>query len=52
MYTINNAPDGMQTIVVSYIGYVSLNVEINIPANGTVKRDFGLEPEVLQEKRL
>ncbi len=52
MYTINNAPDGMQTIVVSYIGYVSLNVEINIPANGTVKRDFGLEPEVLQGKEV
>jgi len=52
MYSINNAPDGAQTIVVSYIGYVSINVDVNIPANGTVKRDFGLEPEVLQGKEV
>jgi len=52
MYSISNAPDGMQTVVVSYIGYIALNVEVNIPANGTIKKDFGLEPEVLQGKEV
>jgi len=52
MFTINNVPDGMQTVVVSYIGYVSLETEVNVPANGTLKKDFGLEPEVLQGKEV
>ena len=52
MYSITNAPDGPQTIVISYIGYVTLEVDVNIPDGGTVRRDFGLEPEVLQGKEV
>ncbi|HQM37146.1 MAG TPA: carboxypeptidase-like regulatory domain-containing protein, partial [Candidatus Marinimicrobia bacterium] len=52
MYSITNTPDGPQTVVVSYIGYVTLEVDLNIPDGGTVRRDFGLEPEVLQGKEV
>ena len=42
-YSIPNAPTGEQTIVVSYIGYVSISVEVTVPERGTVKKDFGLQ---------
>lgn len=52
MYSISNAPDGPQTVVVTYIGYLPLNVDVNIPMDGTIRRDFGLEPEVLQGREV
>ncbi|MCK9244050.1 MAG: outer membrane beta-barrel protein, partial [Candidatus Marinimicrobia bacterium] len=41
-----------QTVVVTYIGYLPLNVDVNIPLGGTIRRDFGLEPEVLQGREV
>ncbi len=43
VYTISNAPTGEQTIVVSYIGYVSMSVVVTVPEGGTVQKDFGLQ---------
>ncbi|MGC9365302.1 MAG: TonB-dependent receptor [Fidelibacterota bacterium] len=52
MYVITNAPAGKQTIVVSYIGYVTEEVEIEIPEYGTLKRDFGMQPDVVKGKEV
>jgi TonB-dependent receptor len=41
-YTIRNAPSGEQTLVASYLGYVSLSVVVNVPDNETVTQDFNL----------
>ena len=49
-YDIPNAPAGEQTFVVSYIGYVSINVIVNIPESGTVTQDYYLEPTAIQGK--
>ncbi|MDZ7336781.1 MAG: TonB-dependent receptor [candidate division KSB1 bacterium] len=48
MYTISHVPTGEQTIVVSYIGYVTMNVVVTVPEGGTLQQDFGLEPVVLK----
>ncbi|MDE3058581.1 MAG: carboxypeptidase-like regulatory domain-containing protein, partial [Bacteroidota bacterium] len=47
-YSIPNAPSGEQTIVVSYIGYVSHSVKVTIPENGTVEQDFYLSATAVQ----
>jgi len=52
IYSILNAPEGEQTLVVSYIGYVSISVAVMIRTDGTVTKDFGLQPEVLQGKEV
>ncbi|HTR80170.1 MAG TPA: TonB-dependent receptor [Bacteroidota bacterium] len=41
-FSISNAPSGPQTVVVSYIGYISSTVVVNIPEGGTVNQDFSL----------
>lgn len=49
-YLIHNVPTGDQTIVVSYIGYVSITVTVNIPEDQTVTKDFFLEAAAVQGK--
>lgn len=43
IFMIHNVPSGGQTIVVSYIGYQSETIVMDLPSSGTVRQDFGLE---------
>lgn len=52
MYIITNVPPGKHTLVVSYIGYVTVKVELDIPEYGTLQRDFGLQPDVVKGKEV
>ncbi len=49
-YVIHNVPVGTQTIVVSYVGYVSLTVTVDVPEDQTMTQDFYLEPTAVQGK--
>lgn len=51
-YSIPNAPSGDQTIVVSYIGYVTVTETVNIPEDGTLEKDFGLKATAIQGKEV
>ncbi len=52
IYSIPNVPAGEHTIVVSYIGYVSESAGVSVSRDGTVKKDFGLKPVVIQGKEV
>lgn len=41
-YTISGAPSGPQTLVVTYIGYQSVERDVVVPDGGTVEADFEL----------
>ncbi len=47
-YVIRNAPTGSQTVLVSYIGYTSISVVVNIPDGVNVNQDFALAPTTIQ----
>ncbi len=47
-FIVYNAPAGSQTLVVTYVGYVSATVDVNVPEDGTLERDFELEPTAVQ----
>ncbi|HEX7573908.1 MAG TPA: TonB-dependent receptor [Bacteroidota bacterium] len=47
-FTVRNAPAGDQTIVVSYIGYVSTSTVLKIGDGETVTRDFNLSPTMIE----
>jgi TonB-dependent receptor len=49
-YVIHNVPSGEQVIVVSYVGYVSSTVRVNVPDGGTITKDFPLEATAVQGK--
>ena len=49
-FTIYNAPSGQQTLVISYVGYVSLTVNVDVPDGQTLEKDFELEPTAVQGK--
>lgn len=51
-YFIPNIPPGTYTIVVSYIGYATMSVELVVPVTGTVRQDFGLTPIVIKGKEV
>ena len=51
-YTIPNAPAGEQTLMISYIGYVSMSVTVNVPEGGTVHQDFHLQPVAVQGQEI
>ncbi|MCU0645045.1 MAG: carboxypeptidase-like regulatory domain-containing protein, partial [bacterium] len=51
-YSIPNAPTGSLTILVTYIGYNSMEVVVTVPYNATVHQDFGLEPVVLKGREV
>jgi TonB-dependent receptor len=50
IFTVHNAPSGQQTVVVSYVGYVSLTVNVDVPDGQTLEKDFELEPTAVQGK--
>jgi TonB-dependent receptor len=43
VFTIINVPKGQQTIVVTYIGYNSKSIIVNVPEGGTLQQDFALQ---------
>ena len=47
-YTIANIPVGQYTIRVSYIGYQSQTLEVNIQNGRTLEKNFELSPEVIE----
>jgi TonB-dependent receptor len=47
-YTLRGAPAGRQTIVISYLGYVSASIPVNIMENATVTQDINLIPTAIQ----
>ena len=48
-FSIFNVPPGTQTLVVSYLGYVSSSVDVEIPDDGTtINRDFYLQATMIQ----
>jgi len=47
-FVIHGVPAGNQTIVVSYIGYVKLTVDVMVPENGSLDQDFNLTAQALQ----
>jgi len=51
-YFIPNVPFGRYTIMVSYIGYGSMSVEVTVPVSGRVAQNFGLQPVVLEGKEV
>jgi CarboxypepD_reg-like domain/TonB-dependent Receptor Plug Domain len=42
LFIIYNVPAGEQTIVISYIGYESSTLVMDLPQSGSVRQDFGL----------
>ena len=51
-YFIHNVPPGTYTIVVSYIGYASMSVEVTVPVTGAVRQNFELEAVVIPGKEV
>jgi TonB-dependent receptor len=49
-YLIHNVPSGEQSVVVSYIGYTSLTMTVNVPGDQTITKDFFLEATAVQGK--
>ncbi len=49
-YNIPVVPAGSQTLVVSYVGYVSTSVVVTVVENGEVSRDIYLEPAAIHGK--
>jgi TonB-dependent receptor len=47
-FIVKNAPAGDQTIVVTYIGYVSTSTVLKIGDGETVTRDFNLSPTTIE----
>ncbi len=47
-FIIRNIPIGKQTLVISYIGYNSISVELNVLASGNEEVDYFLEPKTLE----
>ena len=47
-YVVRNVPAGKYTMVVSYIGYNSISMEIEITANRTLEQDFYLSAKAVE----
>ena len=47
-FIVRNIPVGSYTIEVSYIGYNSQNLEINIAENKTLEQDFYLDLKTIE----
>ncbi len=48
VFVLHNIPSGEQTIVVSYLGYVTTSMKVNIVEDSTLKLDFSLATTTLQ----
>jgi TonB-dependent receptor len=51
-YSIPNAPAGEQTIVVSYMGYTTRNIVVNVPDAGTVNQDVLLASTTIEGEEI
>ncbi|MCL5020337.1 MAG: TonB-dependent receptor [Bacteroidetes bacterium] len=49
-FVIHNVPSGIQTLIVSYVGYVPLTAKLNVRENQITETDFGLEATAVQGK--
>ncbi len=49
-YVIHNVPAGEQTLVVSYVGYNSSTIQVDVPEGQTVEKDVALEATAIQGK--
>jgi TonB-dependent receptor len=47
-FVIRNIPVGKHIVRISYIGYNSINVDIDIVANRTLEQNFSLQPETIE----
>lgn len=47
-FVIRNIPVGKQSVKISYIGYNSITVDIDIVANRTLEQNFSLQPETIE----
>lgn len=47
-YAIYNVPEGKSTLVISYIGYGSMEIEVTVGPGAFIKQDFALERVVLK----
>lgn len=47
-YSISNIPPGLYTVVVSSVGYESIEASVQIQVGGTTRRDFELKPSTIQ----
>lgn len=47
-YTIKNAPAGVQTLTVAYVGYKSTSITVTVPAGGTLTQDFALTATTIE----
>ena len=47
-YVINNVPPGMYTLVVTYIGYVTVEAEVEVHGSGTVEKNVALSAEAVE----
>jgi TonB-dependent receptor len=51
-YIIRNAPGGQQTIRVTYIGYISQSVVVNVPEGGSITQDVNLSATTLEGEEI
>ncbi|MEG8946840.1 TonB-dependent receptor [Rosettibacter firmus] len=51
-YVIYNVPAGTQTVVVSYIGYKTVTMELNILPGKTLEQNFGLEMTAVEGEEI
>ncbi len=51
-YRIIQVPDGTQTLVVSYIGYVTQRIPVNISSGATLQQDAALQLDVLEGQEI
>ncbi|HQT92790.1 MAG TPA: carboxypeptidase-like regulatory domain-containing protein [Candidatus Kryptobacter bacterium] len=49
-FTIPDAPSGEQTLVISYVGYHSESITVDVPASGTITNEVYLEATSIQGK--
>ncbi len=47
-FYIPNAPSGEQTVTVSYIGYISTSIVVNIPEDGSIRQEFYLRATTIE----
>lgn len=47
-YNVAHVPSGKQTLNISYIGYQTLTVQVNVVENEVLKQDFGLSVQSIE----
>ena len=48
VFIIHNVPSGKQTLVVSYLGYQTQTIELDLPSSGNVVHHFKLQPTAVE----